>query len=197
MPSSSCSRTASRRSDGPALVVPLLLALLCLSPAPAAAQSLDLDVRAGADGIRTSLVLRWAKQEDLVTSLRDGMEARIVFTLRVYQKRRGLLPFLGDRLVVETTVARSAFWDFLDRTFVVESDDGTRAVYPSAPDLLNGFFSLTDFLLLRVPDSPGEQRYVTARARLEPVRLMAPLTIVSLAGAAASYTTPWARQEAR
>ncbi len=142
-------------------------------------------------------MFRWARQDELVTSLLDGMEARIVFTLRVYQKRSGFLPFLRDRLVVETTVARSAFWDFLDRTFVVESDDGTRAAYQSASDLLRGFFSLTDFLLLRAPARSGEPRYVTARARLEPVRLMAPLTIVTLAGAAASYTTPWARQEAR
>ncbi len=125
------------------------------------------------------------------------MEARIVFTLRVYQRRRGFLPFFRDRLLVETTLARSAFWDFLDRTFVVESDDGTRAVYQSAPELLLGFFSLTDVRVPLAAPRRGEARYVTARARLEPVRLMPPLTIVTLAGAAASYTTPWERQEAQ
>ncbi|HVP19436.1 MAG TPA: DUF4390 domain-containing protein [Spirochaetia bacterium] len=149
------------------------------------------------DGIHASVAFRWNKESDLVTSLRDGMEARIVFTLRVYQRRSGFLPFLRDRVLVETTVARSAFWDFLDRTFVVESDDGTRTVFRSAPELLRGFFTLTDYPLLQAPPLPGELRYVTARARLEPVRLMPPLTIVTLAGAAASYTTAWERQEAQ
>ncbi len=176
----------------------LALLLLAAGGASAAAQSLSLGVVSSrADGIRASLAFHWNKENDLVTSLRDGMEARIVFTLRVYQKRSGFLPFPRDRVLVETTVARSAFWDFLDRTFVVESDDGTRRVFPSAPELLRGFFTLSDYPLLRTPPVPGELRYVTARARLEPVRLMPPLTIVTLAGAAASYTTAWERQEAR
>ncbi len=194
MPSNSCSKTVSRRSDRFRLLV--LLAALTLPAALAGGQSLDVRVASGPEGIRASLLFRWARQEELVASLRDGMEARIVFTLRVYQRRSGFFPFPRDRLVVQTTVARSAFWDFLDRIFVVESDDGTRSAYQNATDLLNGFFSLTDFLLLHGPLGREEPRYVTARARLEPVRLMAPLTIVTLAGAAASYTTPWTRKAA-
>ena len=125
------------------------------------------------------------------------MEARIVFTLRVYQRRTGLLPLFRDRLLSETRVARSAFWDFLDGKFIVESDDGSRASYTSSPELLMGFFSLMDYPVLRFPPSQGESRYVTARARLEPVRLMPPLTIVTLAGEAASYTTRWERRTAQ
>jgi hypothetical protein len=199
MPYKNSSKTASRRSRAAvrAGLLILVLAALTVSAAPAPAQSLDLGVTSRSDGIRASLLFRWNKNNELVTSLRDGMEARIVFTLRVYQRRGGFLPFLRDRLMAETTVARSAFWDFLDRTFVVESDDGTRSVFQTAPDLLQGFFSLTDFLVLRSPPHHGEMRYVTARARLEPVRLMPPLTIVTLAGAAASYTTAWERKDAQ
>ena len=171
----------------------VLLATLVV-PAPAAAQSLDMGVRVGSDGIRADLWFRWNKEQELVSSLQQGMEARIVFTLRLYQRRRGILPFLGDKLLVETRIARSAFWDFLDRKFVVESDDGSRVAYTNAPELLLGFFSLRDYAISQLPPRPGEQRYVSARARLEPVRLMPPLTIVTLAGAAASYTTPWERR---
>ena len=198
MPSSCSSKTALRRSSGRA-VLPVLLFVLALGApaATAAAQSLDMGVTVRPDGIRADLSFHWNKEADLLSSLRDGMEARIVFTLRVYQKRSGFLPFFRDRLLGETRVARSAFWDFLDRKFVVESDDGTRAAYTNTQDLLRGFFSLSDFPVASPPPRPGELRYVTARARLEPVRLMPPLTIVTLAGEAASYTTPWERRDAR
>lgn len=192
----SSSRTGSRRSKA-ARGCCLLLFLLAAGAAAADAQSLGLGVTSGAEGIRVSLAFHWNKENDLVTSLRDGMESRIVFTLRVWEKRSGFLPLFRDRVILETTVARSAFWDFLDKTFVVESDDGARAVFQNGPDLLRGFFTLTDYPLLHAPSRPGQLRYVTARARLEPVRLMPPLTIVTLAGAAASYTTAWERQEAQ
>jgi len=168
-----------------------------LGATPTGAQSLDLSLSVRPDAIRANLWFRWNKEQELVSSLQNGMEARIVFTLRVYQRRGGFIPFLGDKLLAERRVERSAFWDFLDRRFVVESEDGSRTDYTSAPDLLFGFFSLHDFPVLRLPAGSEEQRYVTARARLEPVRLMPPLTIVTLAGAAASYTTPWQRREAQ
>ncbi|MGO9409323.1 MAG: DUF4390 domain-containing protein [Spirochaetia bacterium] len=175
----------------------LLVLLAALGAAPSWAQSLDLGVSVRPDGIHASLWFRWNKEQELVSSLQNGMEARIVFTLRVYQRRGGLFPFLGDKLLTETSVARSAFWDFLDRKFVVESDDGSRTAYTSAPDLLLGFLSLADFPVSRLAPREGDRQYVSARARLEPVRLMPPLTIVTLAGAAASYTTPWEKRNAQ
>ena len=209
MPSKSSSRTDSKRSERthgvesprvgtgriPARGV-ILAFLILLGSMPAAAQTLDLSLHVGSDAIRADVSFRWNKENELVSSLQDGMEARIVFTLRVYQRRTGFIPLFRDKLLAETRVERSAFWDFLDRRFVVESEDGSRTDYTSAPDLLFGFFSLHDFPVLR-QTGPEGSRYVTARARLEPVRLMPPLTIVTLAGAAASYTTPWERREAK
>ena len=170
---------------------------MVLAAASLRAQSLELTVGIHPDGIHASLWFRWNKEQELVSSLRDGMEARIVFQLRVYQRRSGLLPFLGDKLLVETHVARSAFWDFLDRKFVVEGDDGSRTAYTNAPELLVGFLTLADFPVAGLPPSTADRQYVMARARLEPVRLMPPLTIVTIAGAATSYTTPWERRNAQ
>ncbi len=163
MPSKSFSKVDSRRSEARAFlpVLPVLLALLAATPV--SAQFLDLGLNVRPDGISANVSFRWNKEADLVNSLRDGMEARIVFTLRVYQRKSGFLPFLRDRLLGETSVARSAFWDFLDGKFVVESDDGSRAAYTSAQELLTGFLSLTDFPVFRLPparraplrDSPG------------------------------------------
>jgi len=198
MPLRSCSKTASRRNKPPApFLIPLAGLLMALAVMPIGAQSLELGVSTHPDGIHASLWFRWNKQQELVSSLRDGMEARIVFQLRVYQHRGGLLPFFGDKLLTETRVARSAFWDFLDGKFVVESDDGSRRTYTSAPELLAGFLTLEDFPVSRLPPSASGGQYVIARARLEPVRLMPPLSIVAIAGAAASYTTPWERRNAQ
>jgi len=198
MQSRSSSKTVLRRSR-PRGAFPCLLVFLlaALAASPAAAQSLDMGLSVRPTSIRADLWFRWNKEQELVSSLQQGMEARIVFTLRLYQRRRGVIPFLGDKLILETHVARSAFWDFLDRTFVVESDDGSRAAYPTAAELLQGFLTVRNFPVSTVLPSSGEERYVTARARLEPVRLMPPLTIVTLAGAAASYTTPWERRDAK
>ncbi|HVO40117.1 MAG TPA: hypothetical protein VMV03_13895 [Spirochaetia bacterium] len=198
MPSSSFFRTASKRSDGRiaragAVVV---LAALALAGVPrAAAQSLDLAVTVREDTVRASLSFSWNREAALIASLRDGLESRVVFTLRVYQKRSGFLPFPRDRLLSETVIARSAYWDFLDRKFVVEADDGVRTAYEGPNELLRAFLSVKDYPVYRGWALP-RTRYVSARAHIEPVRLMPPLTIVSLAGTAASYTTPWKREEA-
>ncbi len=206
MPSSSFSRTDSRRSDRPAatlLRAAVLAAALSatLAGAPClGAQDLSLSVRTLPQTILASVSFQWNRQSELVSSLRDGLESRVVFTLRVYQKRQGFLPFPRDRLLSETVLARSAFWDFLDARFVVESDDGTRTVYADADDLLRGLFSVRDLPVYHGPGNVLPSCYVSARAHIEPVRLMPPLTIVSMAGVAgtaAAYTTPWQRKEVK
>jgi len=198
MPSNSSFRTASRRNEARiarAGAVVVLAALGALAGIPrAAAQSLDLAVTVRQDTVRASLSFSWNREAALISSLRDGLESRVVFTMRVYQKRTGFLPFPRDRLLAETTIARSAFWDFLDRKFVVESDDGARTAYETPNELLRAFLSVKDYPVYR-GSAPPRTRYVSARAHIEPVRLMPPLTIVSLAGTAASYTTPWKREE--
>jgi hypothetical protein len=133
--------------------------------------------------------------EELVSSLRQGLESRITFTARVYERRHGLLPFRGDRMLAERRVSHSAFWDFLDERFVVETDTGTRVSFGSVDELLRGFFTLSAIPLYN-GRAPRAALYVMARAQFEPVRLMPPLTLVSIVGRAATYTSPWARRDA-
>jgi hypothetical protein len=168
-----------------------------------AAQAVDLTVArrasaraASADALVASVSFHWERRAELVSSLRAGMESRITFTVRLYEHRRGLLPFRRDRLLAERSAERSAFWDFLDGSFVVESKNGARASFASAEDLLQGFLTLSDVTLSEVPRAGSPGYYVTARALFEPVRLMPPLTLVGLVGRAATATTPWASREA-
>jgi hypothetical protein len=172
--------------------------VLCVALLPAAAvhgQGVEVSLSSPAGVLSADVTFRWDRMQELVSSLRQGLESRITFTARVYEKRQGIFPFPGDRMLAERRFSRSAFWDFLDERFVVETDTGERVSFASVNELLEGFFSLSEMpLYVRPPASAA--LYVMARAQFEPVRLMPPLTLVSIVGRAATYTSPWVRREA-
>ncbi len=188
------SRTGSWRTDaaGAALGV-----LLFCSALPLAGQSVDLSVGVGNGMVSADVTLRWERQEQLVSTLRDGLESRITFTVRLFQGRPSPFPFFGESLVVERSVSRSAYFDVLEQKFAMESEDGSRALFEKPEVLVREYLRLVALPLAAPPLAARgtEMRSVAARVQFEAVRLMPPLGIVSLAGAAASYTSPWVRKE--
>ena len=203
-PCRSCSTTASKRGSrqhaapGAALAAALVVtALGFASNAPVAhAQAIELSVESGGGFLTAALTFRWNRSEELIASLRRGLESRITFTTRLYEARPPAFSFAGDRVLAEKRVTRSAFWDFLEQVFVVEEEGGGQKSYTEPSALLHGFFSLDQtFAYASSKGSAGRSRYVAARAQFEPVRLMPPLTLVGLVGAAVSVTTPWVRRE--
>jgi hypothetical protein len=149
---------------------------------------------ASGGGVTASIVFTWDRPQEIVDSLLGGLESRIVFTVRLYQKRTGLLaPLRGDRLVAQTTVVRRAYRDTLTRMFVV-AEDGQPALSCATTDQLLAAFFIVGGVSFRQPAASLAGSYVAARAQLEPVELMPPLTLVTLAGAAA-YATAWARSD--
>jgi len=193
-PKARCGKGAMRKQPGfraPAAAVALLL-LLAID---AGGQELTLTAARTGDMVVASASFLWHRQEELTSTLRDGLESRITFTVRVYEKKSSLLPFIADRLVAEEVIARNAFYDFLDGRYVIETDTGARASYTDVAGLLADFLSLPSLLLPRCRPWRDSGCYVAARVRFDPVRLMPPLTIVSLVGATATVTTPWVRKE--
>ena len=174
----------------------MLFLLLLASAAIASAQAIELSVAPRGGYLSASLSFRWTRADELIDSLRDGLESRITFTTRLYERRRPAFSFAGDRLLSERTVARSAFWDFLDRVFVVEEEGSPQKIYVEPAELIRGFFALHEVFGFGMADAARRRLYVTARAQFEPVRLMPPLTLVGLAGAAANVATPWVRRDA-
>jgi hypothetical protein len=160
------------------------------------AQAIELSVAPRGGVLTASLSFRWARAEEVIDSLRKGLESRITFTLRLYERRRPAFSFAGDRLISERTVVRSAFWDFLDRVFVVEGEDGAQKTYTDPAELLRGFFTLDEVFGFDMTAAARRRVYVSARAQFEPVRLMPPLTLIGLTGAAANVATPWVRRDA-
>ena len=190
-PSRNCSRTVSRRSRAVCRGV-LTLVLLLSAATAASAQTLDLRVDAAGGMVNTHMIFHWTQSAALIKSLQSGLESRISFTVRLFEARRGWLPFRRDRLVAEMTIARSAYLDRLDDRYVVEQD-GKRRSFAVDADLLAGFLTVADAPFTGSSLTPGRALYVMARARFEPVLLMPPLTLVSLVGATASVATPWVK----
>lgn len=174
-------------------------AWLAAAAAPAPSPRLALEVSAAAGVVRADVVLAAGAADEPIASLRDGLESRITFTLRCYRRQHGLAALFGDALLAERTVARVAFYDAIERRFVVEQDDA-RSSYADEAAFRQAFFTLRGVALgpvapARAGAGAGASRYVAARAQYDPVRLSPPLTILTLFGLAARYTTPWVREE--
>jgi hypothetical protein len=155
---------------------------------------LSVAARGGLVGATTSF--QWARADQVIESLLAGLESRITFTTRLYELRRPAFSFAGDRVLAERTVTRSVFWDFLDKVFVVEQEGMLQKTYTDPHALVSGFFALDEVFTVQAAPAARRRLYVSARAQFEPVRLVPPLTLVSLAGAAATVTSPWVRRDA-
>jgi hypothetical protein len=174
-------RAGSRRNETRGIRAAAITALFCCAPL-LAAESLDV-------------AFKWDRERELVAALRDGMESRITLTLRLCARRAAFLPLLADAVIAEKSLSSVAFFDFLDKRFVVESETGGRRVFDEPEEMVRGFFSWKGVALGAHPGA--ERPYLCARVQFDPVCLIPPLAIVSLAGAAGTYTSPWIRREAR
>ena len=192
-PSRSSSKTASRRSSPRAA---LLAVLILLTVPRIGAQAISGRVHTDGGHVSADLVFQWDQATATVESLQKGLEARIVYTVRLYQKSPGLVPFGGDRMVAQATVWQTALWDFLDSVYIVEGKDGSQTVCRTTDELTASFFAARDLELYDFGTRRHAALYVMARAQFEPVRLMPPLTLVNLVGAASVVTTPWTRIDA-
>ena len=154
---------------------------------------------AAGEGALVEAVFLSGGSDGLPATLRDGLESRISFRLRCYERRPGLSGLLGDELLAERVVNRVAFYDGFDRRFVVETD-GESASYADEAGFLTAFFALHGVELAgagRAPAASGgtPSRYVAAMAQYDPVLLSPPLTILTLFRVAARLTTPWVRRD--
>ncbi len=140
--------------------------------------------------VRVSVSFDSGHTADVLSSLGDGLKSQITWQLRLYRRQEGLLSFLGDRLLMERKVTRTASLDLFENRYRLFDETGQRGFVGEAV-FLESFFSLRDFPL--GPLSPGERPecYVLARGRLEPARVVAPLDIVRLITPLTSFSTRW------
>ena len=133
--------------------------------------------------------------QDVLASLWEGLRAEIAFHLRLYRRNSGLFAFVGDRLINEQRVYQIASFDFYENRYKIQRDDETAGEYRGEAEFLDAFFSLPEIDLGEIETAEGEDYYLLARVRVMPVKIIAPLNIITLFSSDTVFTTPWVEAE--
>jgi hypothetical protein len=166
---------------------------LALCGAPAAAAQGRQDLRVGLEEGRVVVSLAYAdpRAGEVLAALEEGLAAEIQFQLRLYRRQRRLLTFLGDHLVAELRLARTARYDRFERRYCIQSPGAAEVRFEEAGDFLQEFFTLGPLALGAAPAGAGY--YVQSRVRLTPVKIVPPLKLITLFYPPVS--SPWLRRE--
>ena len=133
--------------------------------------------------------------QEVLASLWDGLRAEITFQLRLYRRSSGIFAFLGDRLLRERRVYQIASFDFYENRYKILKDNRITGEYTAEAEFLDAFFSLPEIDLGEIETGDGRDYYLLARVRMMPVKIIAPLNIITLFSTDAVFTTPWVESE--
>jgi len=129
--------------------------------------------------------------QEVLASLWDGLRAEITFQLRLYRRNQGFFAFLGDRLHSEKRVSQVASFDFFENRYKIQRDGRIVGAYASEAKFLDAFFSLPRTEIAELDGGIEEDHYLMARVRMMPVKIIAPLSIITLFSSESSFATPW------
>lgn len=168
--------------------------MLLLSSQGITAQGAVLSVRTEGRTVLASVSLASAPIERVLTALHEGLKSEIVFDLRLYLRQKGFLAWLGDRPVVVQRESRVAVFDLFTRRYVIQQDGRAVAAFSGQGEFLRNFFVLSDYPVGKLEPGDPSRYYLLARVRLSPVRIVAPLNIVTLFSSDSLITTDWVEQ---
>lgn len=138
-----------------------------------------------------SLDYRDPRRREVLKGLAEGLTAEIQFQLRLYRRQPGLLGFFGDRMVVERRIIRTARYDSFEGRYRIGGQRVQIGYYDSAEEALQAFCSLSGFILADLAALESGRYYVAARVRLTPVKMVAPLNIITLFLPSQTFSSPW------
>jgi hypothetical protein len=190
------SRTASKRTDRPARILPplplliLVPILLFLSPLAARSQETPTASLHSTDqALQLRITAPPARAEALRDALESGGEAEIRFRIRAYRERRGLAALLGDALLYEHTIVRTATRELFSEGFRIR-DSGGEVRYEEFEEFLKAFTVVTH----RIPHrhiSPAEGVELLYQVVTIPRRLVPPFTILRPFLPGLEESSPW------
>jgi hypothetical protein len=186
------SRPNSRRNKAKN---PVILILLLLASAYGSAQEARLDAALRGRKVYGAVEYLDSHSQEVLASMWEGLRAETVFQLRLYRRNRGIFAFLGDRLLSERRVYQIASFDFYENRYKIQRDDRVAGEYSAEAEFLDAFFSLPDTELGEIEAGNGEDYYLLARVRMMPVKIIAPLNIITLFSTETIFTTPWVEAE--
>lgn len=131
----------------------------------------------------------------ILGSLRSGLRSQIRFVIRVYERGRGFLSFLGDRLVGTDQVSYEAQWDEFGGDYVITRLGATKRAssrFSDAVAFTDHFFSIADEKTgIRVANH--DHPYVLSSVEIQTVELAPPLTMIAAFLRGHQISTPWIR----
>jgi hypothetical protein len=200
-PSAGCSRPNSRRNNAKAPIVPILFLLSASVFLSAQEARLDAVLRGGrvyaaVEYLDSHFAERGVSaNQDVLSSMWEGLRAEITFQLRLYRRARGIFAFLGDRLVSERRVHQIASFDFYENRYKIQMDDRMVGEYSAEAEFLAAFYSLPETEIGELEAGGEADYYLLARVRMMPVKIISPLNIITLFSTDTVFTTPWVEAE--
>ena len=196
------SKPSSRKSRA------LVLLVLLSATSRLWAQEIETSVLAQEGRVFIEARLSGVARERILSSLHEGLVSQVAFQFRYYRRPGGAFWPFGDRLVRQAEMVHSGSMDFFDGRYILESElrltsagtrdrndhpgDSTVLSFSTPGEFMRHFLSVPSFVLETPNEGTRAERYVMARARLDYVRLDAPLNIITLFRTTAA-TTEWHR----
>lgn len=183
-----CSRTSLRKHST------LALLLFLIFPGALFAQSTKQSFELNAGHLRATISVSNPPATRIIDSLHDGLESEIQYNVRVYERTGGLLGILGDKLVGDFERTYRATWDEFGSEFVVTRKGSAKKRIKSANAFLSAFFHLHG-ARTGIRLKPPHHYYVLSSVRIQIVKLVPPLTMISPFLSHREIDTPWVKTE--
>jgi hypothetical protein len=155
------------------------------------AQQARLDAELRGQTVYGSIEYVDSHGQEVLASLWEGLRAEITFQIRLYRRNRGIFSFLGDRLLIERRVVQVGSFDFYENRYKIHRDGEPVGAYAAEAEFLDSFFSLPEIELGGIEGGNVRDHYLLARVRMMPVKIIAPLNIITLFSTRTAFTTPW------
>ena len=130
----------------------------------------------------------------VIDALLDGHRSEVRYDFRLLRKATGLRKILGDRLVTGEQTTYMARWDAFDESFVVLIDGAAERVFKDANSFLEFFLSVEN-RVMTIEESLTDEDYLLCRWRIQPVKLVPPLTLMTLVKSDLQTISSWQRTE--
>jgi hypothetical protein len=115
----------------------------------------------------------------IVESLVAGHRSEVRYEIRLLKRVTGLRRILGDVLIHREEISYVARWDAMDELFVVQIDGTQERTFAEKEPFIAFFLSLTDHRIRPGQEIPPEG-YLLCRSRIQPIKLVPPLTLMTL-----------------
>ncbi len=128
----------------------------------------------------------------IIKSLYEGHRSEVLYEFRLLQEAEGIRKIFGDRLIEEEKTVYVARWDPLNESFVVLIDGSAERIFNDPQSFLDFFLSIKN---RAIPVSPplAEDAYLLCRWSIQPIKLVPPLTLMTLIKPDLQTISSWER----